>query len=243
MSLKASPGSVSEPSTLVPKLLMLRSCLPLALLDPPRTAEGFQGTRIFSAQISSLEASLSPRQHATGPVVLIAQCTVTLSLYAVEHVLSGVYALCKLGVWVNLKDLEILAPGSKPQHDLKRLEQALLPGDKWWHKAAICEDEAVPSLKTMRSNHWIADGFQLCLKAPVSDNPLVPSLFEENTHETPQTEGPTISDYKIQETPLQDDSQNADEILKMVRTQYQDALYMSQVRANPLFHICVGDTD
>lgn len=232
---KAPPGSISETSsTLVPRLLIPRSCLPLAFLDVQGTAEGIHKTRIFSAEISSLEASLSPKQHGTGPVILIAQFNVTPCLYAVEHVRSGIYALCKLGAWVKLKDLEMLVLGSKPQPNLKGLEQALLPGNKWWHKAAIGEGEAVPDLETRRCSHRTADGFQLCLKAPVYDKPLAPSPLEEITHVTPHTKAPIIPDRKIQETPLHSDSQNADEILKMIRTQYQEALYMSQVR--PTLH-------
>ena len=148
------------PSTFVPRLLMPRSCLPLALLDVHGITEGVQANRIFSAQISSLEASLSPKQHATGPIVLIAQCTVTPCLYAVEHVRLGVYALCKLCAWVKLKDLEILVLESKTQPDFERLEQAPLPGDKWWHKAVIGEQGAILATRGIAAqaldDRWIS---------------------------------------------------------------------------------------
>lgn len=214
----------------MPRLLVPRSCLPLAFLDVNGTSGDLQGNRIFSAKISSLEASLSPGKSLGGPVVLIAESGVTPCLYAVEQVRPGIYALCQLCAWVTLKDLEKLIFKSKvPQPNLGSLEKAILPGGKWWHEATIQSEGAAPLSNKCKS--WAAGGFQLCLKAPAHLSPLAASP-EEAVYETQQEQPLAISDNMIPDISLQGNAQNANEIFSMIRNQYQDALYMSQVRSN-----------
>lgn len=218
----------------MPRLLVPRSCLPLVFLDPNGTSGELQGNRVFSAKIKLLEATLSPANHLGEPVVLIAESSVTHCFYAVEQVRPGTYALCQLCAWVTLKDLEKLILGSKPQPQshVLNLEKAILPGDKWWHKAAIQSEGAMPPAKRRKS--WMATGFQLCLNAPVHQSSLA-TRSEEIVCETRREEPLVNSDDTIQDLSLQSNAQTADEILDMIRTQYQEALYMSQVRSSPSF--------
>lgn len=213
-------------------MLVLRSCLPLAFLDPNGTSRDLQGNRIFSAKIPSLAASLSPGKHFDEPVVLIAQSSVTPHFYAVEQVQPGIYALCQLCSWVTLKNFETLTLGSKSRFKLINLEKAILPGDKWWHKAAIQSDGAIPSAK--RCKPWTAGGFQLYLQAPMHQKSLA-ATPEAILCETRREEPITVSDETVQGSSLQENDQNAEEILNMIKTQYREALYMSQVRSNPFF--------
>ena len=175
---------------------------------------------------------MSPGNHFSEPVVLIAESSVTHCFYAVEQVRPGTYALCQLCAWVKLKDLEKLILGSKSQSQshVLNLEKDILPGDKWWHKAAIQSEGAMPSAKRRKS--WTARGFQLCLNAPVHQSSLAASSEEMKTR---REEPLAISDDTTQDVSLQSNAQNADEILDMIRTQYQEALYMSQVRFSPSF--------
>lgn len=227
--LQESSETLSKPPlTFVPKVLAPRSCLPLAFLDPNGTSGELQGNRIFSAKIPSIAAILSPGKHRGEPVVLIAESGVTPHFYAVELVRPGTYALCQLCSWVTLKDLEKLVLSFKSQSDHLNLEKAVLPGDKWWHKAAIQSEGAMPFTKQRKS--WTPEGFKLCLKERVHQSPSA-ATSEEMVCETRQEPPLAVSNNIIQDTSLQGNAQNADEILNMVRTQYQEALYVSQVRS------------
>lgn len=216
----------------MPRLLVPRSCLPLALLDPIGTSEDLQGNRIFSAKTPSLAASLSPGKHFGEPVVLIAESSVAPRFFAIEQVRPGIYALCQLCLWVTLKDLEKLILGSKSQFNLGNFEKPILPGDKWWHQAAIQRDGAIPSTKRLKP--CTAGGSQLCLKAPMHQNSLAADA-DKIECETRREQPLAVSGKTVQDLSLQGNDQNADEILNMIRSQYREALYMSQVRSNSLF--------
>ena len=216
----------------MPRLLVPRSCLPLAFLDLNGISGDLQGNRIFSAKIPSLAATLSPGKDFGEPMVLIAESGVTPCLYAVEQVRPGIYALCRLSAWVTLKDLERLNLESKSHSKLSKLEKVNQPGDKWWHKATIESKGAVSLAKRCKS--WPAARFELCLKAPIHQSPLAASP-EENFCETRQEEPLAVSDNMMQDILPQGNAQNANEIFNMIRSQYQEALYMSQVRSNSLF--------
>lgn len=231
--LQAFPGSSSKTSlTFVPRLVIPRSCLPLALLDPNGTSGHLEGNRIFSAKTPSLATSLSPGKHIGEPVVLIAESSATPRFYAVEQVRPGIYALCQLYSWITLKNLEKLNLGSKSQFNLGNLEKAVLPGDKWWHQAAIQSDGAIPSMKRRKS--WTAEGIQLCLKSPMHQNSIAASPGEIECGTRREEPLPTFS-RTVEDLSLQGNDQNADEILNMIRSQYREALYMSQVRSNVFF--------
>lgn len=225
----------------MPRLLVPRSCLPLAFLDVNGTPGDLQGNRIFSAKISLLEANLSLKKHPAGPVVLIAESVVTPCLYAVEQVQPGIYALCQLCAWVTLKDLDELIFKSKTQPNLRSLEKAILPGDRWWHEITVQGDGAVQNSQSKPRKPWAAEGFQLCLKAPMRQNPLAASP-EGTMCKAQQKQALAISENIVQDMPLQETTQTTDEIFNMVRIQYQEALYMSQVRPYHSFH-CYSNTN
>lgn len=218
----------------MPRILLPRSCLPLAFLDVNGTSGDLQGNRIFSAKKTFLEASLSPKKHPAGPVVLIAESVVTPCLHAVEQVQPGIYALCQLCSWVTLKDLDRLIFNSKAQPNIRSLEKAILPGNRWWHEATLQGDRAVQISQSEQRKPWVTEGFQLCLKAPMRQNPLAAS--PEGTMAL------AVSENMVQDMPLQETTQSIDEIFNMIRLQYQEALYMSQVRPYHSLH-CYSNTD
>lgn len=187
---------------------------------------------MFAAKNTSLAALLSPGKHPGGPMVLIAESDFTHCFYAVEQVRPETYFLCKLCTWITLKHLEKLNSGSESQPYFSRIEKVILPGDKWWHKATIQNERALPSKKQCKS--WAAGSFQLCLKAPVHQSSLAASP-EETVRETLQKKPLALSNDMAQDTSLQGDVQNANEIFDMIRSHYQEALYMSQVRSSPFF--------
>ena len=225
----------------MPRILLPRSCLPLAFLDVNGTPGDLQGNRIFSAKTSFLEASLSPKKHPAGPVVLIAESVVTPCLHAVEQVQPGIYALCQLCPWVTLKDLDRLIFNSKAQPNIRSLEKATQPGNRWWHEATLQGDRAVQISQSEQRKPWVTEGFQLCLKAPMRQNLLAasPKGAMGKIH---QEQSLAESENMVQDMPLQETTQSIDEIFNMIRVQYQEALYMSQVRPDHSLH-CYSNTD
>ena len=226
----------------IPKLLMPRSCLPLAFLDVNGISGDIPGKRLFSAKIPLLQTKLSSGNNPAGPDVLIAESGVTPCLYAAELVRPGIYALCQLCAWVTLKDLEKLCSKFKAQPNSKSVERSVLPGDKWWQEARIRGDGAASNPEPRQCKAWVAGGFQLCLKTPASTMPSAAIPTEENLRQTQQKQAFTDSENAIQNLPVQEDTQNADDIFNMIRTQYQEALYMSQVSPiKLLYYACDAD--
>lgn len=212
----------------MPRLIVPRSCLPLAFLDVNGTSGDLQGNQIFSANISSLETS-QPDEYTAGPNVLIAESAVTPCLYAVERVRHGTYAICKLCARVTLKDLEELVMKAKACPKRRRLEKVISTGDKWWHQASALAKEAAQISKSSDGKPWVAAGFELCLNAPAGDRSLAVSSPKEISEEVQQEQAFGISGSAVQEISPQEKLRDANEMFNMIRTQYQEALYMSQV--------------
>ena len=151
MVLKAHPSSPFEDSLrLVPQLLIPRSCLPLACLDPGGAAGDLRGNRLFCARIPALEEDLPSENHSILSTILIARSEASAYLYAVERVRSGTYALCRLGAWVTLKELERLKLECSSQAKATSTQRASSPGNQWWRASAIranCNHERGQSQK------------------------------------------------------------------------------------------------
>lgn len=94
-----------KPRSLSPLFLLPRTHLPLACLDTENLSGPLPRSRFFAAHMESLEASSLRNARYSGPVVLIARLDADRSLYAIERVKRGRYALCKLGKWVDLEEL------------------------------------------------------------------------------------------------------------------------------------------
>lgn len=180
--------------------------------------------RLFSARIDNLEEDQQESRLSNQPVVLVAQSAADDRLYAVEKVQDGIYALCRLGVWVTsrmLKDLHTGATNCYLGQRSRLEERHRNPTDKWWQGAAI---EQEPKVSLHMSSAQKVPEIRLCLQKPVHNtSPPVLLVGQKQSSKTPE-EGEYSLGGVIEET-----TQEPEEMLAMVRSQYQESLYASKV--------------
>lgn len=201
-----------------------RSCLPLTYLDLARHDEELVTPRLFAARIESLEEDQQEGRLSHQPMVLIAQSVADDRLYAVERVQDGIYALCTLGLWVTLEPLQGLQTGATSCSWEQRAhikEPLRIPKDIWWRGAAI---EPEPKVLYHVKSAQKAPRLRLCLQKPVNTT-RSPTLLagQKQSNKSPEEAGCSLGGM-IEET-----TQEPEEILAMIRSQYQESLYASKV--------------
>ena len=180
--------------------------------------------RLFSARIDNLEEDQQESRLSNQPVVLVAQSAADDRLYAVEKVQDEIYALCRLGLWVTsrmLKDLQIGAKNCYLGQRSRLEERHRNPTEKWWQSAAT---EPEPKVSLHMSSAQKAPEIRLCLQKPVHNTcPPVLLIDQKQSNKTPE-EGEYPLGVVIEET-----TQEPEEMLAMVRSQYEESLYASKV--------------
>lgn len=186
-----------------------------------------------------LEETVREDRLSNQPTVLIAQSANDDGLFAIERVQEGIYAICKLGNWVTFNSLErlqavpidIVRPRKK-----QRQEQPGLPEDKWWCTAAIDLSSEIGYDRDNKSGIAKTYGVRLCFQT-TQQKPIVPAQI---TQEIPQTVSKdqigNVSTHMVEEA-----AQDPEEVFRMVRAQYQEALYASKVRhscSTSIRHVC-----
>ena len=213
---------------LTPRLRLPRSCLPLAYLDPLGGPHDLQGSNLFSAHIEVLEETVQDDRRSNQPTVLIAQSAADDGLFAIERVQEGIYALCRLGTWVGVNTLEQLQTVptniARPQKRQCR-EQLGLPGDGWWNTAATdfrSKDRHGPG---KNSSVEKTRGVRLCLQV-AQRKPTTPAQI------TQEISQPVLQDQteEVVTDMVMEAAQDPEEVFRMIRLQYQEALYASKVR-------------
>ena len=208
--------------------------MPLAYLDPTSDGEVAVGSRLFAAQIDLLDKKDDEFQ-SSQPRVLLAQSNICGRLYAIERVHRGLYASCRLGQWVAETALEDLAqrpaaqdsyPPSKARH-----EEQDLPAGEWWRNAVAPDHEYSCTSSLDPAAVARARNFRLSLERPskghelpaLASVPASPAVFVKASLE--QTE----RSNDVKPTP--------EESPKIIKTHYQDALYLSRA---PLAYFAKG---
>ena len=180
--------------------------------------------RLFSARMDKLVDDQRNSQVSNQPVVLIAQSAADDRLYAVEKVQDGIYALYRLGLWVTsrmLRDLQGRATNcySGPRSRLEARHPN--PLDKWWQGAAI---ESEPKVSHPVSSIQKAPRIRLCLHKPVHNTcPPVLLVGQEQSDKSPEEVAYSLGGM------IEDTTQEPEEMLAMIRSQYQESLYASKV--------------
>ena len=170
-------------------------------------------------------------------MVLIAESAVDDGLFAIERVQEGVYAMCRLGKWVTVQTIEQLptipVDIANPQKRQCHTQPRVLH-NSWWSAATV-------DFKSQsRYNPSNDPGFEktrevrLCLQKPQQCS----NIPAQDTQEIPPSILQAQAESSVRDM-LQEAAQGPEEVLKMVRAQYQDALYTSKVRL-PLFEISVS---
>ena len=180
--------------------------------------------RLFSARIENLEDDQRDSRLSNQPVVLVAQSAADDRLYAVEKVQDGIYALCRLGLWVTsrmLRDLQSGATNCYLGHRSRFEERHPNLIDKWWQGAAIGSE---PKVSHPVSSIQKAPRIRLCLHKPVH-NTCPPMLLAGQEQSTKLPEEVAYSPGGV----IEDTTQEPEEMLAMIRSQYQESLYASKV--------------
>jgi DNA replication regulator SLD3 len=217
---------------LVPRLLIPRSCLPLAYFDLEADSHGSTGSRIFTASEQTLEVLAASKEQTYEPRILIAEHGDDHRLYAVESVRQGVYAMCRLGEWVELDDF------GKPPAKAKKISHgdpatSIAYGDQWWRKAAL--DIGSKVRETQGTSQ--TQGIRLAMKP-------TPSRTKPTTIEYPSTASVDKNDCKAinaeimsvtavngGDEPLQPSALDPVDIYGLLRVQYLEALYINKVNS------------
>ena len=208
------PSTVQvKPRTLEPLVLLPRSHLALSSLEINSTSTALPKSRLFQAHVKILE--LEDRM-GSQPMVLIARLDDNRTLYAVERENRGLYVLCQLGSWVNLKQLRGTAVASKVE---------LLPNTS---DTMMQDNETAPLInsevgKYSKKKRLAIEAIQSMLKRPsistLTELQSTPKEFQQqlssHTEKQPLTE--LLNDGPAQLTAI--------EIFENVRNQYLEALY------------------
>ena len=229
--LKPHP-SLSSPraQTLIPRLQLLRSCLPLAYLNPLHGRDDLPSFNLFSAHIDVFEEISLKEQWSGQPTVLIAQSVVDDGLFAIERVREGIYAMCRLGSWVTVNLLESVQAEPmvmKPALGRQCPEQPRRHEDSWWKSAAIALRSQGGYGQSRDLGYEKTCKVRLCLQMPeqkaVSSAPA--QITQEESPSLVQGQSVNGLDDMVEK-----EAQDPKEVMKMVQGQYQDSLYTSKAR-------------
>ena len=106
-----SSSVYDKPFVFQPLRLLRRSQLPLSFLDLSSCRSALPLNRLFSATINILEnGDESDQQCWLDPFVLLSCLESNGSLYVVERVQDGLYALGKLASWVKVTTFDDITP-------------------------------------------------------------------------------------------------------------------------------------
>ncbi len=220
----------------MPIALLDHSCLPLAYIDTNgRAIEGLE-PRLFSARIAALEPGLPEVRRSRRTPVLIAHSEFNASMYAVERVQLGIYALCRLGDWVTHQDirrLQTMSLENIPPRKEHAYEQANATGNDWWRRAAIPPSHASQrrrSYDSQKQKFAKLENFRLCLTTPITSTPELDLGIQETSPQVAQEHVPFTLVDMLEDPFPEDTRQEPEEVLGMIKAQYQEALYVSKVK-------------
>lgn len=223
-----SSSTIQKPLRLLPKILIPRSCLLIAYFDFTGGKGDIWSNRLFSARIAVLEQDSSPAQTLVQQTVLIAASSSNDCLYAVERVRRGTYALCRLATWVTLNELDRSRLEYRPLPKTVSIERDPFSDTEWWHALAIKSDIGSRYIQPSNSKQVDLTRARIRMKPP-ADLLLESPSIEEVLEPVVQADAPVALNEIQNEALIELPRQDPDETLSMVRVQYQEALYISQV--------------
>jgi DNA replication regulator SLD3 len=175
----------------------------------------------------------------TEPVVLIARLDDDRSLFAVEREDRGLYVICKLGSWVNVRELRARAT-------VLRQDGLDTTGKAFHTRLAVEDSAAITSVDPpifSKKKRLAIEAIQSMVKRPSI------GLLPESQSELAVADGTGQSNsqegFEVPSAPEHVEhittgeaaavvvpQPSASEILENIRTQYFDALYLSKVINN-----------
>ncbi|KAH0565575.1 hypothetical protein GP486_001025 [Trichoglossum hirsutum] len=225
MSEQPHLGSMpNTPQILKPILILPRSHLPLSYLDTVASSTTIPTARLFSAHIKALESEISNDSVGKDPAVLIARIEADQSLYAIESVSKGVYALCKLGSSVKEKVLLEAASCSRDELQPNTTEQGFATSDSaWWRFAQV-----PPVFKSQSRRASAAGPSSVVLSMRCQKQRVHPETpYSQGNSGDPYTSNPIMQPSESMEGTATTE-QSAQRVFDMIRTQYLETLYISK---------------
>ncbi|KAI9674696.1 MAG: hypothetical protein M1817_001599 [Caeruleum heppii] len=237
--IRSHPSSTPEkPRILKPALVLSRQLLPLSSLDVGSISSRTFLNRLFSARIAILEDN---EDGTTAPRIVIAKEVGTERHYAVERVITGIYALCRLGSWVDIDQLGATAEQATWAARKRRAVRQHQDGVNWWETAVL--DLALPESThlSQRETTCRIDESQMVMGRPLQaeiNEPVVKIEDCDKEEEISLLQSPAALAFEGVESapapdiaPLQDPTTpepDPQETFEMIRAQYLDALYLQK---------------
>lgn len=197
-------------------------------------------TRLFAGDIKCFGASEPGSGERAAPAaVLIARLEKSGLLYAIERIREGIYALCKLGSWVTLKELR--AAASVVCDDTSVAAGKELPvssGCNWWESAALSvPGKFIPVKRQKLGNGADVRIMVTCPARPPQTGTPAPL----NTTIPVQIQDESVLDASWAPSSGVEDAQKLDKAddstvdpFQMIRAQYLESLYISKVRTHSI---------
>ena len=216
----------------MPNLLTSRSCLPLSYLDLNGIGDQSANTRIFTSRNAFLEANLYGDTF-DQPLLIATSGANDERLFAIERFDTELYALCRLGQWVNLKALQKLHSLSQIRPPLSKqpCTQHINRGESEWRRSF-----AVGSVSDFQNSHRKKVGgpsgraVRLCMSVPQQPAFVPPtSIIQQAADDSASKDlelkaGAVAKEIEDLQSALPDPA----EALATIRAQYQEALYLSR---------------
>ncbi|PLB39942.1 uncharacterized protein BDW47DRAFT_123896 [Aspergillus candidus] len=238
--IRAHGASLSDdPFVLEPIARIPRSRLPFSWLDvSPALSQNHLGS-LFVADIPTLEA-----HPDTDPAVLAVRLTSDDSLYAVERVKRGIYALSKLARGVHERDIHVVKGGNAVSaaslDDPTRVSAGVCDSAEWWQLAQVedpvrsVEEEgarARPGVSVVfggvDDGHRVRDGVTPVGVPESRAQSAVPQLGSAPSAE-PDLQTLTGPELEAQALGGVDPQLAPQDLLDGLREQYLQALYVSK---------------
>ncbi|KAL1980040.1 hypothetical protein VTN96DRAFT_4708 [Rasamsonia emersonii] len=233
--IKGLASSLSDNGfTLEPITLLLRSRLPFSWLD---TSTPIQTGSLFATNNPDLEDDLCGWEE---PTVLAARSIPNGTLYIVERVKSGIYALCRLASCVDEGDLLVAAKEGrhslrrKPLLDLEASDKE--EGADWREAARVNEGFLDIEPFGKRRKFDVSVVFETAqnnvLHEMDTENGIAQTTEQskkDNHVQTPPEEGVQMPQLNTDEqSGTAEGTQVTENLLDSLRTQYLEALYVSK---------------
>ncbi|KAB2576076.1 hypothetical protein DBV05_g5318 [Lasiodiplodia theobromae] len=228
------------PEALAQKLITIRlidrSQLPLSFLDVIGPSGSLPSTRLFSAYVEALECHAPESKNAqeqeedvpATPKVLVTRFEADNgSLYAVERVRRGVYALCRLGAWVKEEDVGAVRahPAGLPYaQPLKALRKE--DGRLWWQRVAVASPPSTNASTTpvdRAEGHGAAPRLSMRRPVPKIVHAAPKRLEDADPFVDSAEQAGQLPVGDVEERP-----QTAEEVFQTVVQQYLEALYLTK---------------
>lgn len=234
-----------------------RSKIPFSWLDTsPSTLIPIQSGSLFVAGIPTLENVLRERAE---PTVLAVRLISDGGLYVIERVKRGIYALSRLGPWVEEGDIFVAVKGwtdgasdDEEQKTARCQSPSIVDGVEWWQAARVEDpivdvgvgNRKVDACVTFLDHEAHGDNVSPVDPGESQTAPVVPrfqamesySGFDTHmptaTQDTQELGNSMVSGYAGGEGELNtqiDDLKPPQEFLDGLRDQYLQALYISKV--------------